>query len=71
MDMFLAPSSSEARAGQLYKAKNIKQTETLIILREAILRLANYFYTADPNCMPDDPDLADDLQVICLEFLYE
>ena len=35
----------------------------MISLRDAILRVANYFYTADPNCMPDDPDFADELQV--------
>ena len=35
----------------------------MITLRDAILRVANYFYTADPNCMPEDPDFADELQV--------
>ena len=39
------------------------QTENLITLRDAILRVANYFYSADPNSMPTDPDLADELQV--------
>jgi hypothetical protein len=35
----------------------------MITLRDAILRVAEYFHTADPNCKPDDPDLRDDLQV--------
>ncbi len=35
----------------------------MIQLRDAILRVAHYFHAADPNCIPDDPDLADDLQV--------
>ena len=45
-----------------YRAKNIKQTEVLITLRDTILRVGNYFYTADPNCMPEDPEFLDELQ---------
>ena len=39
------------------------QTEVLITLRDTIIRVANYFYTADPNCMPEDPEFLDELQV--------
>ena len=47
----------------IYNQFYFLQTEVMISLRDAILRVANYFYTADPNCMPDDPDFADELQV--------
>ena len=46
----------------------------MITLRDVILRVANYFYTADPNCMPEDPDFADELQVsknkICIKIWF-
>ena len=42
---------------------NFFQTEVLITLRDTILRVGNYFYTADPNCMPEDPEFLDELQV--------
>ena len=61
INMFISTSSHSKELEQ--KAKNIKQTENLITLRDAILRVANYFFSADPNCMPTDPDLADELQV--------
>ena len=35
----------------------------MICLRDAILRVANYFFTADPNCMPDELDFSLELQV--------
>ena len=59
--MFISTSSHSKELEQ--KAKNIKQTENLITLRDAILRVANYFFSADPNSMPTDPDLTDELQV--------
>ena len=62
INMFIS-TSSHSKELELQKAKNIKQTENLITLRDAILRVANYFFSADPNSMPTDPDLADELQV--------
>ena len=61
INMFISTSSLSKELEQ--KAKNIKQTENLITLRDAILRVANYFFSADPNSMPTDPNLADELQV--------
>ena len=40
----------------------------LITLRDTILRVGNYFYTADPNCMPEDPEFLDELQVKLMFF---
>ena len=68
INMFISTSSHSKELEQ--KAKNIKQTENLITLRDAILRVANYFFSADPNSMPTDPDLADELQVKVRTFYY-
>eukprot|EP00095_Tigriopus_kingsejongensis_P005364 maker-scaffold34_size539781-snap-gene-3.23 protein:Tk05364 transcript:maker-scaffold34_size539781-snap-gene-3.23-mRNA-1 annotation:"small g protein signaling modulator 3-like protein" len=46
MDLLLFPKSHEGRVSG--KSKNIQQTEVLIKLREAILRVAQYFQSADP-----------------------
>ena len=62
MDILMPCTGSYTKQIESHKAKNIKQTEVLITLRDTIIRVANYFYTADPNCMPEDPEFLDELQ---------
>ena len=62
MDILMPCTGSYTKQIESHKAKNIKQTEVMISLRDTILRVANYFYTADPNCMPEDPEFLDELQ---------
>ncbi|TRY67052.1 hypothetical protein TCAL_07812 [Tigriopus californicus] len=51
MDLLLFPKPKEGQNNS--KSKNIMQTEVLINLREAILRLAQYFQAADPASFAD------------------
>ena len=60
VDLLLFPMKpSHGRQDDDIKSKNIRQTETLIDLRDVILRVANYFQVADPATFAEVNLIAD------------
>ena len=58
MDLLLFNKSDDAGA-EARKSKNIQQTEVLIALREAIVRVSQYFQSADPASFADASTVPD------------
>jgi len=52
--LLFGDSNPSSRKVENYRTKNIRQTELIITLRDAILRIAQYFQAADPSCISNE-----------------